>query len=337
LGHVGLREAFKLLRDLIETPVELADLFAVARGLAARRSRRHVERVIAGESGLAKVLTGARRHAMPFTRALGFARFFPDALGFESFLASGTLGFAASFFFTFFTHALGFAKVVTGAFGFAVSSFARALSFESFLTGAFDFATRFGTRALDFESFRSGARSAARFVTGTLGFTRFLADTLGFVRLPGAVGFARLFAGAFCLANLAGARRRALTISITVTVLRVAVPTGAVAILLFSIRNTGAADRLLVLDGIAAAPVRVAVPVTLVVTGVWPPPAFCFAIEIRRARPIAVVGRLDHTVEPFADRHIGWARGRTRRLALFRTETSEIPRNAGFHSREPTS
>jgi hypothetical protein len=283
---------------------------------------------------LAQVLTGARRHAMPFTRALGFARLFADTLGFESFLAPGTLGLAARFFFTFLTHALGFAKVVTGAFGFAVSAFASALSFESFLTGAFDFAASFCARALDFESFRPGARGAASFLTGAFGFARFLADALGFVRLPGEVGFARLFAGAFCLANLPGARGLALTI--TITVLRAAVPTGAVTVLLFAIGSANAADRLLVLDGVATAPVRIAVPVTLVVTGVWPPD-FCFAIEIRRARPIVIIGRLDHAVEPFADRHIGWSRGRTRRLALFRTETSEIPRNAGFHSREPTS
>ena len=47
----------------------------------------------------------------------------------------------------------------------------------------------------------------------------------------------------------------------------------------------------------------------------------------------ALLGGANHSVKPFADRHSGAARGVTRSRAGFRTETSEIPWTARFHSR----
>jgi len=48
---------------------------------------------------------------------------------------------------------------------------------------------------------------------------------------------------------------------------------------------------------------------------------------------VLIVG-LDDVVEPLADRHAGAPRRRARRLACFRTKTSQIPGTARFHSHD---
>jgi hypothetical protein len=81
--------------------------------------------------------------------------------------------------------------------------------------------------------------------------------------------------------------------------------------------------------------ITVSAALPLVVAHARPPLILPLPTEIGGAPRLLVllIGRLDHSVEPFTDRHAGSARSLARSRARLRTETSEIPRTARFHSR----
>jgi hypothetical protein len=80
--------------------------------------------------------------------------------------------------------------------------------------------------------------------------------------------------------------------------------------------------------GLAKIALGIGVPASLV------EPLVGFAVEIGRPPRffVRLAVRLDDGIEPFANRHTGSACGVARRRARLRTETSEIPRTARFHS-----
>ena len=86
----------------------------------------------------------------------------------------------------------------------------------------------------------------------------------------------------------------------------------------------------------AAAGWRIAEPRILPIffAGTWPPAIVRLVVEIGRPPCLVtvLVSGLDDIVEPLTDRHTGCARGLARGRSRFRTETSEIPRAARFHS-----
>jgi hypothetical protein len=72
---------------------------------------------------------------------------------------------------------------------------------------------------------------------------------------------------------------------------------------------------------------------TIFVTRAWPMAVVWLAIIVASPPALVVLfDGLDDRVEPFTDRQSRTARGLARRGTRFRTETSEIPRTARFHS-----
>ena len=80
--------------------------------------------------------------------------------------------------------------------------------------------------------------------------------------------------------------------------------------------------------GLAKIALGIGVPASLV------EPLVGFAVEIGRPPSffVRLTVRLDDGIEPFANRHTGSTCGVARHRARLRTETSEIPRTARFHS-----
>jgi len=79
--------------------------------------------------------------------------------------------------------------------------------------------------------------------------------------------------------------------------------------------------------------VAIARTLALVVTLSLPRSILRFAVEVGGPVVILRFVGLDHGIEPFADRHAGAARRFARSRSCFPTETSQIPRTAGFHFR----
>ena len=123
-------------------------------------------------------------------------------------------------------------------------------------------------------------------------------------------------------------------------IVRPALTPGGVAgsAILFSLREVCAAP--IIRPEVAAAPVGIiAVAAALLIVGAEALAAGIVhvAIETGRRRELAIlrISRLDHAVEPFADRHAGSPRGSACSLARLRTKTSQIPRTARFHAHVP--
>ena len=123
-------------------------------------------------------------------------------------------------------------------------------------------------------------------------------------------------------------------------IVRPALTPGGVAgsAILFSLREVCASP--IIRPAVAAAPVGViAVAAALPIVGAeaLAPGIVRVAIETGGGRELAIlrISRLDHAVEPFADRHAGSPRGGACSLARFRTKTSQIPRTARFHAHVP--
>ena len=125
-------------------------------------------------------------------------------------------------------------------------------------------------------------------------------------------------------------------------IIRLAIASAPVGVtvpaVLFPLVVTEVLAPLIIRLAVATAPVGVtvpAVPLPIVVGDALAPGIVRVAIAIGGRRKLAIffINRLDHAVEPFADGRAGSACGGARSLARFRTETSEIPRTARFHSR----
>jgi dihydrodipicolinate synthase/N-acetylneuraminate lyase len=119
LRNVGPRQTFELARDLIETSMQLAELFAVTDSFAA----------------------------------LGNMSCFGDIV--RRCHVKGAFGLATRFFLAY---ALGVARFIAGAFDFAPGFVTRTLDFESFLAGAFGFAARLFADTLSFTRLLPSAR-----------------------------------------------------------------------------------------------------------------------------------------------------------------------------------
>jgi len=106
--------------------------------------------------------------------------------------------------------------------------------------------------------------------------------------------------------------------------------------ILFSLLGSEVSARSIIRLAITAADVDViAVPaLSIIEAGVLPPGIVRVAIETGGGREFAIlrISRLDHAVEPFADRHAGSPSGGACSLARFRTKASQIPRTARFHA-----
>jgi len=106
--------------------------------------------------------------------------------------------------------------------------------------------------------------------------------------------------------------------------------------ILFSLLGSEVSARSIIRLAITAADVDViAVPaLSIIEAGVLPPGIVRVAIETGGGGELAIllISRLNHAVEPFADRQAGSPSGGACSLARFRTKASQIPRTARFHA-----
>jgi hypothetical protein len=213
---------------------------------------------------------------------------------------------------------------VEGALGLATRFvLANAPGFPRFVPRAFNFAPGFVAGALDFVRFVALTFGfAAGLFAQALGFTRLLAGARGLSDPPGAFGFVRR-----------------LGLALTVMLARAFAALPLVAARLVAIRGACPANRLVFAQAAPAA-LHVARAIALpLITARVRAPVLGRAIKLGGSPRFLIlfIGSADDTVEPIADRDIGGTHGLTRSAARFRTETPEIPRTAGSHSREPTS